>query len=141
MLNLFKPLALPPRVSVGLLLLRFIAGTAFTYHGWPKIQNPTGWMGPDASIPGVFLALAAVAEFGGGVAWILGLLTPLASFGLACTMAVAVHFHAVVRDDPFVGKGGPSWELAGVYFVMALLFILSGPGKFSLDRAFFGEKS
>jgi uncharacterized membrane protein YphA (DoxX/SURF4 family) len=37
--------------SVGLLLLRLVMGAAFLFHGWPKIQNAFGWMGP--SMPGV----------------------------------------------------------------------------------------
>lgn len=136
MKKLFRPLNLPDRTSLGLLLIRIVAGIAFMFHGWPKIQAPFGWMGPDAAIPGIFQALAAVAEFGGGLAWVLGLLMPLASFGIACTMAVAVHFHAVVRGDPFVGQGG-SWELAALYFVMSVLFILSGPGRYSADAKIF----
>jgi hypothetical protein len=52
--------------SVGLLLLRLVMGAAFVLHGWPKIQNPFGWMGPEATMPGILIALAAVAEFGGG---------------------------------------------------------------------------
>jgi len=53
--------------SVGLLLLRLVVGAAFLFHGWPKIQNPFGWMGPEAPMPGILLALAALAEFGGGI--------------------------------------------------------------------------
>ena len=33
-----------------------------------------------AAVPGALQALAAVAEFGGGLCWVLGALTPLASF-------------------------------------------------------------
>lgn len=98
-------------------------------------------MGPDSAIPGFFLALAAISEFGGGLAWMLGLLTRLASFGLACTMAVAVYFHAVVRGDPFVPQGPESsYEPAALYFCLALLLLLVGPGRFSIDRFIFGEK-
>jgi putative oxidoreductase len=142
MKKLFAPPALSTRVSAGLLILRLVAGLAFMFHGWGKIQNPTGWMGPDAPIPGVFQALAAISEFGGGLAWILGLLTPLASFGLLCTMTVAAYFHAFVLHDPFVAKGPGkgSYELAMVYFCIALLFLLAGPGRFSVDRCLFGEK-
>ena len=143
MIKLFRPPAVSVRVSIGLLVLRVVAGLAFMFHGWGKIKNPTGWMGPDASIPGVFQALAAISEFGGGLAWILGVLTPLASFGLACTMAVAIHMHAVILKQPFVAKGpgGGSYELAAIYFCVAFLLILAGPGRFSLDRILFGTKS
>jgi len=142
-LRFLRPLPLPVMVSVGFLLLRIVAGLAFMYHGWGKIQKPFGWMGPDATMPGILQALAAVSEFGGGLAWMLGLLTPLFSFGLACTMAVAVHMHAVVRGDPFVpsGPGQPSFELALVYFSVAVLLLLAGPGQFSADRFLFGDAS
>ena len=130
-------------VAFALLVLRVVAGAAFMFHGYGKIQQPFGWMGPDATTPGALQALAALAEFGGGFAWILGLLTPLASFGLLCTMAVAVRLHALVLGDSFVssGKGQGSWELAAVYFAIALLLLLGGPGRFSLDRALFGERA
>ncbi|OGP63904.1 MAG: hypothetical protein A2170_11915, partial [Deltaproteobacteria bacterium RBG_13_53_10] len=108
-------------VDVTFLLIRIVAGLAFIMHGWGKIQNPFGWMGPEGFAPGIFQALAAVSEFGGGLAWILGVLTPLASFGIACTMAVAFWFHAVIRGDPFVSmSGGPAFELAALYFSIAL---------------------
>lgn len=142
MKKIFRPLDLSGRISTGLLILRLVAGLAFMFHGWGKIQNPTGWMGPNATIPGFLQALAAVAEFGGGLAWMLGLLTPLASLGLACTMVVATWLHAFMLKDPFVAKGpgSGSYELASVYFCIAVLLLLAGPGRFSLDRALFGEK-
>jgi putative oxidoreductase len=128
-------------VDVALLLIRVVAGLAFTMHGWGKIQNPFGWMGPDGFAPGIFQALAAISEFGGGLAWILGLLTPLASFGIASTMAVAFSFHAFMRGDPFVSMtGGAASELAALYFSIALLLIATGPGRFSLDRKFLGPR-
>ncbi len=112
-------------------------------HGYGKIQTPFTWMGPDAAVPGFLQALAALSEFGGGLAWVLGLLMPLASFGLACTMLVAAGVHAFVLGDPFVasGPGMGAYEPASVYFCVALLFLLAGPGRFSLDSKFFGEKS
>lgn len=137
-----KYLSVPPNsgfVDFSLLLIRFVAGLALLLHGWGKIQNPFGWMGPDAFAPGVFQALAALSEFGGGLALIIGLLTPLASLGIACTMAVAVFKHAVMNGDPFVGRGG-SYELAAVYFCIAVLVAAAGPGRFSLDRIFFGRR-
>jgi putative oxidoreductase len=128
-------------VDLALVLVRVVAGLAFMLHGWPKIQNPFGWMGPDAFAPGVFQALAAISEFGGGLAWILGLLTPLASLGIACTMAVAFLLHAVLRGDPFVSMtGGPSSELAALYFCIAVLLIAIGPGRLSADRTLFGPR-
>jgi putative oxidoreductase len=138
----FAAPALPSTLADGaLLLLRVVAGLAFMMHGWGKIQNPFGWMGPDAFAPGLLQALAALAEFGGGLAWIVGLLTPLASLGIAATMAVAVAFHAFMRGDPFVALGGgPSYELAALFFCLALLLLAMGPGRHSLDRKIFGVR-
>jgi putative oxidoreductase len=138
----FTPPQTTLRISLGLLLLRLVAGLAFVFHGWGKIQHPFDWMGPDATIPGFFQLLAAVSEFGGGIAWMLGLVTPLASLGLACTMAVAVWFHAVQLGDPFVaaGPGSGSYEPAAGYLCVALLLLLSGPGSLSADRLLFGKR-
>ena len=127
--------------SVGLLLLRLVMGTAFVLHGWPKIQNPLEWMGPDASMPGFLLALAAVAEFGGGIALLFGLVTRLASLGIASVMVVAITTVHLAQGHPFVGKpGGHSWELAAVYLACAILFLILGPGRFSLDALAFGGR-
>jgi len=125
--------------SLGLFLLRLMMGAAFVLHGWPKIQNPFGWMGPDPTMPGILLALAALAEFGGGIALILGLLTRLASLGIASVMVVAIGMVHLPQGHPFVSQGGPSWELAAVYLACAILFLLLGPGRISLDAFFFGR--
>ncbi len=131
----------PTLGDLALLLMRVVGGLAFMLHGWGKIQKPFSWMGPDSFAPGIFQALAAVSEFGGGLAWILGLLTPLASLGVASTMSVALWFHAIQRGDPFVSKAGePSFELAAIYLCIALVLIGTGPGRFSLDRALFGRR-
>ena len=133
--RLFAPDLLTSRASLGLLALRVFAGIALMFHGWGKVQSPFSWMGPDSPIPGVLQGLAALSEFGGGLALILGLLTPLAMLGVLVTMAVAALFH-ISGGDPFVGSPR-SWELAGVYFTVAVTMLLAGPGRYSLDAKLF----
>lgn len=116
------------RVSVGLLILRIVFGVAFIAHGWGKIQAPFNWMGPESPVPGILQFLAALSEFGGGIALIVGVLTPLVSLGLIVTMAVAVFVHAS-KGDGFVG----GFEPALVYLCISVLFFCAGPGKFSID--------
>lgn len=140
-MQIFKPPSLPARASAGLFVLRLVAGLAFVCHGWPKIQDPFGWMGPDSTYPGILVALAAVAEFGGGLAWILGFLTPLASFGIACTMAEAARMH-YMKGDKFVDTaGGGSYELPLVFLSIAILLLFAGPGSASVDKIVFREKA
>ena len=124
--------------SFGMLLLRFVVGIALMHHGWNKIQNPMGWMGEDSAIPSVLQALAAISEFFGGLFVAIGLLTPLASAGILCTMAYAVYKHAILNGDPFVGR--PSYELALVYFIVIVLLIVSGPGYVCADYLLFGKR-
>ncbi len=139
-LSWLVPPVVEGRGAVGLLLLRLVAGAAMLLHGWPKIQAPFSWMPAEAPVPGILQALAAVSEFfGGGLGWLVGFLTPLASLGMLATMTVAVMFHAG-RGDPFVGQGGPSYELALLYWMLALLFLLIGPGRFSLDAQVFNRR-
>lgn len=126
--------------SIALLILRLIAGVAMILHGYGKIQAPFSWMPPESGVPGFFQFLAALSEFGGGIAWIVGLLMPLASFGMLCTMIVATLFHAVIMKDSFVSQGGGSYEPALVYVGVSLLFLFIGPGKFSIDNFIFKKR-
>ena len=127
------------RESLGLLILRVVVGAAFVLHGWPKIQNAFAWMGPNATVPGFMQALAATAEFGGGIALILGVLTPIAAIGLTATMAGALYMVHLPAGHPFVPAkpGDPSYELAAVYLAAAVALLLTGPGRFSLDALLF----
>jgi putative oxidoreductase len=119
--------------AVGLLGLRLVMGAAFLIHGWTKIQNPFDWMGPNSPMPEILQSLAALSEFGGGLALILGLLIRLAPLGIAAVMVVALATVHFPNEHPFVSREGPSFELPAVYLACAILLLLLGPGRFSLD--------
>jgi putative oxidoreductase len=138
MMRLLFPEFIGGRGAVGLLIIRLVTGTAFIIHGWSKIQNPFAWSNPERGIPGLFQACAAVAEFGGGIALILGLLTPIASLGIAFTMMVAIGMDHIPEGHVFVSRSGnPSFELPGVYLANVLMLFLVGPGTLSLDALLF----
>lgn len=125
--------------SLGLLVLRLVVGTAFILHGWPKIQKPTSWMGD--AVPGVLQLASALAEFGGGIALIVGFLTPLVSLALAVNMAVALLIAHFPKGQPFVGGGpGGSFELPLVYFALFVALLAIGPGRYSLDALLWGRR-
>jgi len=139
LLNLLFGPFVAGRGAVGLLALRVLVGAGLMIHGSTKIQSPFNWMGAQAPVPGFFQFLAAVSEFLGGLALIVGLLTPVAAFGVVCTMLVAAFMaHGA---DPFVASGGGrSKEPALLYLAPAFALMLAGPGTLSLDNLLFGRR-
>jgi putative oxidoreductase len=119
--------------DLGLLILRVFSGLALALaHGWRKVPPSEGFIGMVGRMgmpaPEVFAWLAAFAEFGGGLLIALGLLTRPASF------LVVGHFVLVVllahAGDPFGDR-----ELPLFFLVTALLFLLAGAGRYSVDAA------
>lgn len=120
------------RVGLALLLVRLLMGTAMLFHGWPKIQDVTAFAS-HARLPLWLGALAAYTEVVGGLLLVLGLLTPVTALFLAGLMAGAFAFVHLPHGDPFVNPGGASFELAALYLVLSVAFLLMGPGAYSLD--------
>lgn len=128
------------RGAVALLLLRLVVGWAFVLHGWSKIQSEHGWCGwMGKGLPAHWQGLAVIAEFGGGLGLMVGLLTPVACFGIICTMAVAINMVLLPKGAKFVQMAGPSYELCAVYLAAAVAIMLCGPGWLSLDALIFGR--
>jgi len=122
-----------PRASLALLLLRLVVGLAFIQHGGQKMIDPTHWA--DHTLPGTpswLQGVVTAAEYGGGFLLILGLLTPLVAFLLACDMSVAILAVHVRGGGHFVGGPG-SFELPLLFLTIMVLFLLTGPGAFSID--------
>ncbi|GAC1311302.1 MAG: DoxX family protein [Vulcanimicrobiaceae bacterium] len=135
---MIAPLRVGPRGDIALLLIRVLVGTAFVIHGLPKIQHPAGWLsGTLPHVPAWLQAIAAFAEFGGGIALIAGFATPLFAFLIACNMVVAILFVLVPHGATFVtnSPGGQSYELPAAYLVLTIVLILLGPGAYAVDAA------
>lgn len=125
------------RTAAGLLVVRVVAGLAFIYHGLPKIQHPSSWMtrgmGSHAFLPAWLQAVVAVVEFFGGIALIVGFLTPLASALIFIDMTGALGTVELPSGARFVG-GRHSFELNALYMALMVLFFVMGPGRASVDR-------
>jgi putative oxidoreductase len=120
------------RVGVALLLLRFITGLAFIFHGWPKVTDVAAFAG-NTGLPAWLAGVAAYTELIGGILLILGCLTALAALFIGVEMLVAMFWVHIRAGHPFVASGGPSYELAALYLFIMLALLLTGPGAHSLD--------
>ena len=129
-------------LGLGLLLLRVVLGTIMAAHGAQKlfgwfggfgIAGTGGWLESMGFRPGrLHASVTGVAEFGGGLALALGLLTPLGAAAVAGVMLVAitvVHFDKGFFNTP----GGYEFNLLIVGSAIALA--ITGPGRYSLDNA------
>jgi putative oxidoreductase len=120
---------------------RVVLGVIMFAHGWTKVI-PHGSLYNFAhtvahlGLPYWLGYVAAFTEFFGGIALILGLLTPVAALAVAIEMAVAV-----VKVDFKYGLTGPQgYEMALSLFALALLILAGGPGYLAVDRALFRGK-
>ena len=129
-------------MSYGILLLRVVLGGSMAAHGsqklfgvWsgPGLRGVHGWLasmrfrGGWAPVAGLVLA-----EFGGGVALALGLLTPLAAALIISAMVVAivtVHW----KNGFWISGGGYEYNLLIIAGAAALA--ATGGARFSLDNA------
>lgn len=127
-------------VSLGLLIVRLVAGGVVAAHGaqklcgafdGPGLNGFAGWLRSMGLRPAYPLAVAAaLAEFAGGLAFALGLLTPLAAWSVAAVMLMAivtVHW----QKGFFAAKGGIEFPLLIMATVLGTS--LAGPGRYTLD--------
>ena len=128
------------------LLLRVVVGLIFIPHGWSKVFGAQGVSGfaqdlPSYGLPTFLGYAAAYSELAGGLLLILGLLTRIDAFLLACTMFVAtfvVQMPDALRD-PDNATGNRFFavmrtiELPLILFAASVALILLGAGRWSLD--------
>lgn len=120
--------------NLGLFALRVFTGLSLALaHGLGKVPPSekfiTGVVELGFPLPGLFAWSAGLSELLGGLLLALGLATrPASSFVLATMLVAGLMRHA---PDPFATK-----EKALLFAAIALLFLLAGAGKYSLDSLF-----
>jgi len=124
---------LPLNLDAALLIVRVVLGIIMLYHGWPKLTNLggtiEGFTGMGVPLPAVSAIFATVAEVGGGLLLLLGMLTDVAGLLVAIDMLGAITFvHA--KNGFAVADGGFEWPLA--LLAMALAIALAGPGRYAV---------
>ncbi len=129
------------RIPVGIALMAHGAQKLFGWFGGYGLEATGQWMSQGVFIgqwlsgigieAGFLLAfLAGSAEFFGGLALVLGLLTRPAGLVNAFTMLVAMTVH--LGSGFFAAKGG--YEYALVLFAASLALAIQGGGRYALDN-------
>ena len=122
---------LPKNIDIALLLGRVGIGALMLTHGIPKIsrfaETPVQFMDVMGLGPELSLGLAVFAEVICSILLIIGLATRFAVIPLIITMLVAVF--VVHGADPFAEQ-----EMGLHYLLVYVMLLLSGSGKYSLDR-------
>lgn len=129
------------------LIARLTLGTVMFPHGAQKVL---GWFGGygfsgtmnfftgQMHIPALFAFLAIAAEFAGSLGLITGFLSRIAAFGIAVNMVVAVvtvHGANGFFMNWFGNQKGEGFEYHLLALGLALIVMITGAGKASVDRA------
>lgn len=119
------------RVPVGAILIAHGAQKLFGWFGGYGLEGTGQFMASLGLEPGYLMALlAGSAEFFGGLALVLGILTRPAALMSAFTMAVAM-FTAHIGNGLFMANNG--YEYALTLLVVSAALAIQGAGRFSLD--------
>lgn len=119
--------------DLGLAILRVVAGLCLAFfHGFAKVPPSEQFLGMVAGMgvpaPGLMAWLAGLAEAVGGLLIAAGLFTRPAA------LVLILHFLVVVlvahAPDPLARR-----ELPLLFLSMSVLFLLAGPGRYSIDGA------
>lgn len=120
------------------LVIRVVVGIIMAAHGWQKLMGGPAAFGGfleslGVPLPGLMAYVVILAELGGGILLILGLLSRWAGLLLTINLLVAV---LLVKSG--VGLIAAQGAGAGAELDLALIagfvtIVLVGPGKVSLD--------
>lgn len=118
----------------GLLVVRVALGIILLVHGLPKIKNlkvtAHNFDGMGFKPGRLWGTVAAIVEFAGGIALILGFWVQLAALFVVGEFLV-INVWKITKRQPFVG----GWEF-DLLILAAAIVLFSGGGVLSLDRFF-----
>ncbi len=122
------------QINTALLIVRIASALAFLYHGSAILFGAFGGPGPQQfavahHMPIPFGYLVGLAQFAGGVAVLSGVLIRVGAASIAVVMLGAIFLvHLPHGFD--VSSGG--FEYALTQLLLAIAFLLTGPGAYSL---------
>ncbi len=129
-------------LDLGLLILRFVVGGTFVFHGLQKLtgwwggpgldgvrdmMNNTGWKQPD-----IAAILVVAGELAGGTMVILGIATPLATGAVLAVIIDAWLVRQAAQPGlQYAAPNGP--ELETILLGATAALALTGPGRYAID--------
>lgn len=119
--------------NVGVLIARIMMPILFIVAGWGKIGGYSGTQQymESMGVPGFFLPLTILLEFGGGLAVLVGFFTRTTALITAIfTVFTALLFHSNFAEGMNSLMFMKNFSIAGGYLLLALF----GPGAYSIDR-------
>jgi putative oxidoreductase len=125
-----------PRISAAILILRVATAMAFLYHGSAILFGAFGGPGPQQFAashqwPVILAYMVGLAQLAGGLGVLTGVVFRL---GAACITAVMIGaiFLVHLPHGFDVSNGGAEYALTQL--LLAIAFLLTGPGAYSLAR-------
>ena len=122
----------PQAFNMGMLILRLALGILLMQHGYDKLIHFSSLRHSFMSFlglsPTISLSLIIFAEFFCSLFVIIGLFTRFAIIPIVIGMSVVVF---IASNGDILGKG----EKGFLYLAAALVILLCGPGRASLDAA------
>lgn len=120
------------RIPLGIILAAHGSQKLFGWFGGYGLEGTGKWMASIGFEPGMLMAaLAGGAEFFGGIALIIGLLTRPAAVVVAFTMLMAM-FSVHIGNGLFLANNG--YEFALILLFAAISLAIQGAGRFALDN-------
>ncbi len=120
-----------------LLVLRVVIGPLLMLHGYPKLtreRKQTEEFMKKTGMPPAMGSFGGFVEFFGGLAILVGLLTPLVALLMAIYMAVVTAFSITKLKKTLLTGLQPGYELDVLYILVLLTLAATGGGPISLDR-------
>lgn len=128
-----------PLQHIGFTLIRICFGIMFLIFGYNKLMSGSAHLTQLGSAMGYFGITrgyllwgyaAALTEFCGGIAYVLGLWTRIISLPMIWLLIVAVKFH-LQKGDAFT-----AWSFPAICLCIAISFLIAGSGIYSADHIF-----
>ena len=126
------------RIALAVVIFPHGAQKLFGWFGGYGFSGTMGFFTENMGIPAILAFLVIIAESLGAIALFVGALSRIAAFGIGITMTVAMFMVTLPNGffmDWYGQQAGQGIEYHLLTIGLALIGVISGGGKFSIDGA------